>query len=183
VAYNILREREQVAASVVTDNLVDALAYVWGTSGTDQTPLFARIATTIFQALYEHKLTLVEALKIPNLPIMTSGRLLLEAPGTRRPVALSKRSMPLRLRTMSSRLEAPATGSNGSCGTSPFVPSSARPRCHLISDRRFAKGASCWCPSPRHEGLPSRSPPPAHQTAGEALGDDFDPDPSPVLRS
>jgi hypothetical protein len=64
VAYNLLRERERVAPSVVTDNLVDALAYVWGASGTDQTPLLARIATTIFQALYEHKLTLVEALKI-----------------------------------------------------------------------------------------------------------------------
>ena len=64
VAYNILRQRERVAASVVTDNLVDALTYVWGAMGTDQTPLFARIATTVFQALYEHKLTLVEALKI-----------------------------------------------------------------------------------------------------------------------
>jgi hypothetical protein len=64
VAYNVLRERERVAASVVTDNLVDALAYVWGAAGTDQTPLFARIATAVFQALYEHKLTLVEALKI-----------------------------------------------------------------------------------------------------------------------
>lgn len=64
VAYNLLRERERVAASVVTDNLVDALAYVWGASGTDETPLLARIATTIFQALYEHKLTLVEAIKI-----------------------------------------------------------------------------------------------------------------------
>jgi hypothetical protein len=64
VAYNLLRQREKVAASVVTDNLVDALAYVWGAGGTDQTPLFARIATAVFQALYEHKLTLVEALKI-----------------------------------------------------------------------------------------------------------------------
>ena len=64
VAYNVLREREQVAASVVTDNLVDAVSYVWGASGTDQTPLFARIATAVFQALYEHNLTLVEALKL-----------------------------------------------------------------------------------------------------------------------
>jgi hypothetical protein len=68
VAYNFLRERERVAASVVTDNLVDALAYVWGASGTDETPLLARIATTIFQALYEHKLTLVEAIKILEFP-------------------------------------------------------------------------------------------------------------------
>jgi hypothetical protein len=50
VAYNVLREREQVAASVVTDNLVDAVSYVWGAAGTDQTPLFARIATAVFQA-------------------------------------------------------------------------------------------------------------------------------------
>jgi predicted ATPase len=64
VAYNVLRERERVAASVVTDNLVDALAYVWGAGGTNETPLFARIATAVFQALYEHKLTLVEALKM-----------------------------------------------------------------------------------------------------------------------
>jgi hypothetical protein len=64
VAYNLLRQREKVVASVVTDNLVDALAYVWGAGGTDQTPLFACIATAVFQALYEHKLTLVEALKI-----------------------------------------------------------------------------------------------------------------------
>jgi hypothetical protein len=70
VAYNLLRERERerererVAPSVVTDNLVDALAYVWGAAGTDQTPLLARIASTVFQALYEHKLTLVEALKL-----------------------------------------------------------------------------------------------------------------------
>jgi hypothetical protein len=33
VAYNLLRRREQVAPSVVTDNLVDALAYVWGAGG------------------------------------------------------------------------------------------------------------------------------------------------------
>jgi len=64
VAYNLLREREQVAASVVTDNLVDALAYVWGAGGTNETPLLARTAATVFQALYEHKLTIVEALKI-----------------------------------------------------------------------------------------------------------------------
>jgi Type IV secretion-system coupling protein DNA-binding domain len=68
VAYNILRQRERVAASVVTDNLVDALTYVWGAMGTNQTPLFARIATTVFQALYDHKLTLVEALKILEFP-------------------------------------------------------------------------------------------------------------------
>jgi hypothetical protein len=64
VAYNLLRKREQVAASVVTDNLVDALTYVWGAAGTDATPRLARNATAVFQALYEHGLTLVESLKI-----------------------------------------------------------------------------------------------------------------------
>jgi hypothetical protein len=64
VAYNLLRWREQVAASVVTDNLVDALAYVWGAGGTDETPRLARNTATVFQTLYEHGLTLVEVLKV-----------------------------------------------------------------------------------------------------------------------
>jgi hypothetical protein len=64
VAYNLLRRREQVAASVVTDNLVDALAYVWGAGGTNETPRLARNTATVFQALYEHGLTLVEVLKV-----------------------------------------------------------------------------------------------------------------------
>ena len=38
VAYNLLRRREQVATSVVTDNLVDTLAYVWGSGGTAPLP-------------------------------------------------------------------------------------------------------------------------------------------------
>ncbi len=53
-----------VSASVVTDNMVDALAHVWGAGDTDKTPLMARTAATVFQALYEHKRTLVEALTI-----------------------------------------------------------------------------------------------------------------------
>jgi hypothetical protein len=64
VAYNVLRTREQVAASVVIDNLVDAVSHVWGVGGTDATPLLARIVAAVFHALYEQKLTLVEALKI-----------------------------------------------------------------------------------------------------------------------
>ena len=58
VAYNLLRRREQVAASVVTDNLVDACAYMWGSGGTDATPRLARNMATVFQTLYEHGLTL-----------------------------------------------------------------------------------------------------------------------------
>jgi type IV secretion system coupling TraD/TrwB family protein len=63
VAYNLLRERK-AAASVITANMVDALAYVWGAGSTDATPLFARTATMVFRALYEHKLTLSDALLI-----------------------------------------------------------------------------------------------------------------------
>jgi hypothetical protein len=63
VAYNLLRER-RAAASVITANMVDALAYVWGALSTDATPLFARTATMVFRALYEHKLTLSDALSI-----------------------------------------------------------------------------------------------------------------------
>ena len=63
VAYNLLRERK-AAASVITANMVDALAYVWGAGSTDATPLFARTATMVFRALYEHKLTLSDALPI-----------------------------------------------------------------------------------------------------------------------
>ena len=51
VAYNLLRRREQVATSVVTDNLVDALAYVWRSGGTDKTPRLARNTATVFQTL------------------------------------------------------------------------------------------------------------------------------------
>ena len=43
---------------------MDALAYVWGSGGTDETPRLARNTATVFQALYEHRLTLVEVLKV-----------------------------------------------------------------------------------------------------------------------
>ncbi len=60
VSYNLLRQRKADPA-VLVDNITDAMAYVWGQAGTDQTPLFARWAGNIFRALYEKKLTLVEA--------------------------------------------------------------------------------------------------------------------------
>jgi hypothetical protein len=41
--------------------VTDAIAYVWGESSTDKTPLFARWVGNILRALYEKKLTLVEA--------------------------------------------------------------------------------------------------------------------------
>jgi len=61
VSYNLLRQRETADPAVLVDNLTDAMAYVWGQGGTNQTPLFARWAGNVIRALYEKKLTLVEA--------------------------------------------------------------------------------------------------------------------------
>jgi hypothetical protein len=61
VSYNLLRQRTQADPAVLVDNLTDAMAYVWGQQGTDQTPLFARWAGNILRTLYEKKLTLVES--------------------------------------------------------------------------------------------------------------------------
>jgi hypothetical protein len=60
VSYNLLRQRKADPA-VLIDNLTDAMAYVWGQSGTNQTPLFARWVGNILRALYEKQLTLVDA--------------------------------------------------------------------------------------------------------------------------
>jgi hypothetical protein len=60
ISYNLLRQRSAEPA-VLVDNITDAIAYVWGQTGTDQTPLFARWAGNVLRALYEKKLTLVEA--------------------------------------------------------------------------------------------------------------------------
>lgn len=59
VSYNLLRERA-ASPAVIVENLVEAMAYVWGQSGTDQTPLFARWAGNILRTLYEKRLTLAE---------------------------------------------------------------------------------------------------------------------------
>jgi hypothetical protein len=61
VSYNLLRQRETADPAVLVDNITDAMAYVWGQGGTNQTPLFARWAGNVIRALYEKKLTLVEA--------------------------------------------------------------------------------------------------------------------------
>jgi len=61
VSYNLLRQRDKVDPQVLIDNITDAMAYVWGQGGTDQTPLFARWAGNIIRPLYEKKLTLIEA--------------------------------------------------------------------------------------------------------------------------
>ena len=59
VSYNLLRQRTSDPA-VLVDNITDAMAYVWGQGGTDQTPLFARWAGNVLRTLYEKKMTLVE---------------------------------------------------------------------------------------------------------------------------
>ncbi len=61
VSYNLLRERKGVDPQVLIDSITDSMAYVWGQSGTDQTPLFARWAGNIIRPLYEKNLTLIEA--------------------------------------------------------------------------------------------------------------------------
>jgi hypothetical protein len=66
VSYNLLRQREFVDPAVLVDNLVDAMAYVWGQGGTNQTPLFARWAGNVLRTLYEKKLTLIQAEHLVN---------------------------------------------------------------------------------------------------------------------
>jgi hypothetical protein len=66
VSYNLLRQRQSADPSVLVDNITDAMAYVWGQDGTDETPLFARWAGNVVRALYEKKLTLVEAEHLIN---------------------------------------------------------------------------------------------------------------------
>jgi len=61
VSYNLVRQRQMADPAVLVDNLIDAMAYVWGQGGTNQTPLFARWAGNVIRPLYEKKLTLIEA--------------------------------------------------------------------------------------------------------------------------
>ena len=61
VSYNLLRQRKSADPAVLVDNITDAMAYVWGQVGTNQTPLFARWAGNVLRALYEKEFTLVEA--------------------------------------------------------------------------------------------------------------------------
>src|ERR1017187_3261018 len=61
VSYNLLRQRKQAAPSVLIDNIIQAMAYVWGQGGTNQTPLFEQWAGNILGALYEKNLTLIDS--------------------------------------------------------------------------------------------------------------------------
>lgn len=64
VAYNVLRRRTDANPSVIVENFVQAMAHVWGQSGTDQTPLFARWAGNTLRALYERNFTLADAMHL-----------------------------------------------------------------------------------------------------------------------
>jgi len=64
IAYNLLRKRSGVEGSVVVENLVSALAYVWGSADTDATPRLEKYAATVFTALYERKRTVSEVLHL-----------------------------------------------------------------------------------------------------------------------
>jgi hypothetical protein len=61
VSYNVLRQRKLAGADVVIGNITQAMAYVWGQTGTDQTPLFEQWAGNVLGALYENNYTLIEA--------------------------------------------------------------------------------------------------------------------------
>lgn len=61
VSYNMLRHRPGADPSVIVSGFVQAMAHVWGASGTNETPLFARWASNILRTLYEAKQTLLEA--------------------------------------------------------------------------------------------------------------------------
>lgn len=61
VAYNVLRKRKNASADVVVSTFVQAMAYVWGESGTENTPRFARWAGNTLRALYDKGYTLAEA--------------------------------------------------------------------------------------------------------------------------
>ena len=61
VSYNPLRPRPDVESSVVVNNFVSAVAHVWGDDSVDKTPLFARYAKSLFQALYERGGSVVDA--------------------------------------------------------------------------------------------------------------------------
>lgn len=61
IAYNVMRPRAVADPAVVISNFVQAMAYVWGADGTQNTPLFARIGKEVLWPLYEKGLTLLEA--------------------------------------------------------------------------------------------------------------------------
>ena len=66
ISFNLLRRRAKANPAVIVDNVVDAMAFVWGQTGTDQTPLFARWASNTMRALYEKGFTLADAVHLTD---------------------------------------------------------------------------------------------------------------------
>src|SRR5581483_1680861 len=66
IGYNVLRPRVTADPSVLIDNFFQAMAYIWGEAGTDQTPRFARWPKNVLCTLYENKLTLLDAERLLN---------------------------------------------------------------------------------------------------------------------
>jgi hypothetical protein len=60
IGYNLMRPRPVADPSVVISNFVQAMSYVWGADGTQNTPLFGRLAKEVLWAIYEKKLSLTE---------------------------------------------------------------------------------------------------------------------------
>jgi len=56
-----MRSRAIADPAVVISNFVQAMSYVWGADGTQNTPLFARIGKEVLWPLYEKGMTLLEA--------------------------------------------------------------------------------------------------------------------------
>jgi hypothetical protein len=94
VAYNLLRQREKVAASVVTDNLVDALAYVWGAGARIRRPFLPALRLPSSKRCTNTSSHSWRPSRSSSFPATSSGRPSLEAPRTRRPASLSRGSMP-----------------------------------------------------------------------------------------
>lgn len=60
IAYNVLRSRIIADPSVIIQNFVQAMSYVWGADGIGQTPLFGRICSNVLWTLYEKGMSLLE---------------------------------------------------------------------------------------------------------------------------
>jgi len=61
IGYNVMRPRVEADPSVLVNNMILAMAYVFGVDGTAQTPLFSRRGSNVLWPLYENGMTLLEA--------------------------------------------------------------------------------------------------------------------------